>query len=269
MLVVHTAIYGDAVVTDTVQSLIKGDRLIVRASNEIFGDPWVGTQKTLVVVYELNGQMRVKVAVENETLKIDPQDTMYLTVCERYSNGVYLTCAIWGLSDVSQRVLNVMITEYRTLKIQPQQSIFSRAIPNNHAKTLFLLYRFEEDETYRISIIREGNMLIMFPFSNIKVVSAHYGPKDVTSMIQVRDNKHLNVKACNEDFGDPQVGVLKRFTIIVDVDGRTHRYSILEHQSVMISACEHTKSMKMFLQNMATNAQKPTFSDIIVVQQLQ
>ena len=65
------AAYGSADVTRRVRSFVSGNRLRVAASNRVFGDPWRGKRKTLVVVYQFgNGPYWTSIVTERHTLHI-------------------------------------------------------------------------------------------------------------------------------------------------------------------------------------------------------
>jgi len=63
---VYGATYGPADVTDKVRSLISSGNRKILAANTTFGDSWVGTYKTLTVVYS-DGTGKIKVAAAGET----------------------------------------------------------------------------------------------------------------------------------------------------------------------------------------------------------
>lgn len=75
-LIVTKAVYGDLPngpstdVTAKVAALVDNDQLTVAANNDNFGDPAVGTDKTLRVNYRFENQEKFKTALENETLTI-------------------------------------------------------------------------------------------------------------------------------------------------------------------------------------------------------
>ena len=65
------AAYGLADVTYVVQSMVRNNRLQVRAINSVFGDTYHGVRKTLVVVYRFeDGPYRTKFVTEGNTLRI-------------------------------------------------------------------------------------------------------------------------------------------------------------------------------------------------------
>ena len=75
-LTIHGAAYGLKAVTDQVQQMANaqgGTSLTVKASNDVFGDTWYGTKKSLVVVYQYPGEFpRTNVAKEGEEITIHP-----------------------------------------------------------------------------------------------------------------------------------------------------------------------------------------------------
>jgi len=70
-LTIVGAAYGLSEVTSKVRSLVQYEHLDVVASNDVFGDSWFGTWKTLVVVYQYgNGPYRTVIAIEGNRLRI-------------------------------------------------------------------------------------------------------------------------------------------------------------------------------------------------------
>jgi len=66
------ASYGPADITDHLTKLVYGQNSVtIRASNEVFGDPWPGTKKTLTIVYRISdGPIKTVVIQENESVHI-------------------------------------------------------------------------------------------------------------------------------------------------------------------------------------------------------
>jgi Domain of unknown function (DUF3395) len=75
-LVITRAVYGDLPdgpktdVTEKVKAMVKDNRLTVEASNENFGDPASGVNKSLEVDYTIDNVSYIKTADEDQTLAI-------------------------------------------------------------------------------------------------------------------------------------------------------------------------------------------------------
>lgn len=65
-----SATYGGQDCTSQIQSMVVGDRLIVKSCNNIIGDPSVNNIKHLVVEYEQDGKILKAQAVENTFLSL-------------------------------------------------------------------------------------------------------------------------------------------------------------------------------------------------------
>jgi len=60
------AVYGLEDVTNKVRGKITHNRLLLSSNNQVFGDSWYGTQKSLVVVYRC-GQNSPNMLIAKET----------------------------------------------------------------------------------------------------------------------------------------------------------------------------------------------------------
>jgi hypothetical protein len=71
-LTILGAAYGPAVVTDKVRSLVKdGSTLEVEAINAVFGDPWRGQLKSLVIVYRYGSKApRMQITAEHTSISL-------------------------------------------------------------------------------------------------------------------------------------------------------------------------------------------------------
>jgi hypothetical protein len=71
-LTILGASYGPSDVTEKVQSLVKdGSILEVEASNAVFGDPWFGHVKSLVIVYRYGSKApRMQIAAEQSSISV-------------------------------------------------------------------------------------------------------------------------------------------------------------------------------------------------------
>ncbi|MCY2950598.1 MAG: DUF3395 domain-containing protein, partial [Planctomycetota bacterium] len=73
---IKKAVYGDLPdgaktdVTEKVAAMVKDGELSVEATNDNFGDPAEGIEKTLRVDYTFDGKEKSKTVNENETLTI-------------------------------------------------------------------------------------------------------------------------------------------------------------------------------------------------------
>jgi hypothetical protein len=84
-----SATYGGVDVKDIVESKIKGDALVLRASNSIFGDTSVGNVKFLEIKAELNGEIYHKLIKEGNLAVIPESNNTKLGIF--YSNNTNQT----------------------------------------------------------------------------------------------------------------------------------------------------------------------------------
>lgn len=82
MLIINSATYGGVDVTNIVKSKIQNEKLIIKASNDVFGDLAPGVLKSLVVNYNDNVTVNIK---ENGYLKLPTISTNKLGIF--YSNN--------------------------------------------------------------------------------------------------------------------------------------------------------------------------------------
>ena len=111
-LTIHGAAYGLKAVTDQVQQVANaqgGTSLTVKASNDVFGDTWYGTKKSLVVVYQYPGEFpRTNVAKEGEEIIIhpDPQSASMAEASHSKpstaATALGLLGAAYGAGDVTE-----------------------------------------------------------------------------------------------------------------------------------------------------------------------
>lgn len=104
-LQIISASWGLQDVTAAAQALIEQQSLTVNASNDVFGDGWPGTEKTLDVVYQYGDQQQqLAITTEGNTLRIDytplpaaqtSPDPRTLTVIK----------AAYGQADVTDQVI--------------------------------------------------------------------------------------------------------------------------------------------------------------------
>ena len=60
-LTILSAVYGRAEVTETAQKILSKGTTVFKAKNNVFGDSWVGTVKTLVITYLDGNAVKTKV----------------------------------------------------------------------------------------------------------------------------------------------------------------------------------------------------------------
>lgn len=79
------ATYGNQDCTDAVRSKVKDGKLVIRANNDIIGDPSVGRTKRLIVIFEINGETTTESVLEGGVLAVPKSKTNKLGIF--YSNN--------------------------------------------------------------------------------------------------------------------------------------------------------------------------------------
>ncbi len=128
--------------TNTVRSRVRHDELEIDASNSVFGDPWYGTKKTLVVFYEYSA-MRVhevytRVTKEGDRLTIRRLDTAWSHRVHPMHHGMpRILGAVYGTDDVVGRIEELVRKGYR--RIEASNDNFGDPW-FGYVKTLVVLY---------------------------------------------------------------------------------------------------------------------------------
>ena len=205
------AAYGLGDVTAKAQSLVTSNQEFNQlATNEVWGDTWKGTKKSLVVVYEYCGVYMIDIATEGERMH-------FLS-----SPALSILGAAYGLGDVTPKVNELVLN--RSFEATANNDTFGDHW-HGVAKTLVIVYQYGE-ETPTVATAKEGDEL-QFLYSQkpdykgptnpntLTILGAAYGPADVTAKVQsfVKDGT-LTVKASNDVFGDPWHGVKKSLVIV-------------------------------------------------------
>ena len=125
-LIIYGAAYGLADVTGTVRSKRKQQKLVVQASNDVFGDSWYGVPKSLVVVYKYDtpgAQVEVGIVEEGKTLSINPHSGsatqkdrfsfalnpgLTLSRCHSGSLKLNILGAAYGLGNVTAKAQSLV-----------------------------------------------------------------------------------------------------------------------------------------------------------------
>ena len=121
-LTILGAAYGPDDVTAKVQSLVRGGALNVQASNSIFGDPWFGVHKSLVVVYRYGrNNAGIKIAQEGQAVSLSiPTPKPYADLTE--ANGLFEDGNILALKAINGKFVscdpnNRLVANNDTIKV--------------------------------------------------------------------------------------------------------------------------------------------------------
>ena len=220
-LTILGAAYGPADVSGKVRSLAKNETLTVAASNSVFGDPWPGTQKSLMIVFQYdNTAPQVKFARENDTIQIAP--TTAPPWHPAAPGQLTILGATYGLADVTakvtQRVDNFALT------VPAENSVFGDTWVGV-VKTLSVVYQYNGIPL--IHTVKEHETLVVG--QPLQILGATYGPTDVTAVVAaaVTPQQELHITANNTTFGDTWPGTKKSLTV-------TYRYGQAQPQSTVV-----------------------------------
>ena len=155
------AAYGPRDVTsDLSRRVTSSGQLTVKPSNGVFGDPWGGVKKTLVVVYKHScSPPRIAIAREHydHQLHISAKPlNFYNCFQERYSrHGLNIVGAAYGLKDVTDKVRSLV--HHNRLSIRASNYMFGDSYPGVR-KTLIVVYRYGYGR-YRTKIVKEDETI--------------------------------------------------------------------------------------------------------------
>jgi hypothetical protein len=157
-LTILGAAYGPRIVTGTVSNRVTHyGSLSIPASNGMFGDPWRGIVKTLVVVYQQEGyEPRVAITQERHTMKIYSRPKPSNPCVPNYiSSQLRILGAAYGLADVTAKVQ--ALVRYNHLNVAASNAVFGDSW-RGIKKTLVVVYRYGRG-SYRTKVATEGNRI--------------------------------------------------------------------------------------------------------------
>jgi len=236
------AAYGLADVTNQVASKVQGSSLLVRATNQTFGDSWYGTGKTLVVVYQdAQGNINTSIAPEGEAIKINaPQP-------RRANPGQIpkILGAAYGKADVTEKVRSIVANG--DIEILAKNEIFGDSW-YGVGKSLVVVYQYGNNHP-QVRFTSEHEALILdepnqpsewapMNYGHIQILGAVYGLADVTNQVASRvQGSALQVQAANQILGDSWYGVRKTLVVVYqDTQGNLKTSITEEGGTLKISA---------------------------------
>ena len=168
-LTVLGAAYGSGDVTQKVQSLqstldANASVFYTGANNKVFGDPWKGVRKSMVMVYQYEaGKPLVKVAVEGQTMVVKTRLSSVVS-----AKPLTVLGAAYGRSDVTERVRGL---------IKDQSVSFSadnRTLGDGWVgirKSLVIVYTYDDYDsvksgeiTVKTAVCKEREFMLVDPY---------------------------------------------------------------------------------------------------------
>ena len=150
------AAYGRGIVTNSLnQKVSQRQSLRVAASNSVFGDPWRGVRKTLVVVYQQGHCDPAIVTVrEHQTLVLNSRYGCTQRN-QANTNTLKIIGAAYGLADVTYHVQR-MVRNNR-LDVSASNGVFGDTY-GGIRKSLVIVYQ-HGNGPYRTEVTTEGSAI--------------------------------------------------------------------------------------------------------------
>ena len=165
-LIIYAAIYGLADVTNTVRNKInqKNQSLSIQAINSIFGDPWSGIKKTLIIVWGFEGTkyIQTNIVIEGATLDIDKSRFNSKFVASNESGKLNVLSAVYGLKEHSGLVQSKV--KNSNLSIVANNGVFGDSW-QGIKKSMVLVYRMglanpkDMLGNIQVKVVQEGQRL--------------------------------------------------------------------------------------------------------------
>lgn len=226
-LTILSAVYGKADVTNKVRSLISQNSVSVRADNAVFGDPWYGVQKSLVIVYQYGSFKPEVIAVrEGQNLKITSQNYKHQGWYLAPKGTMTILGAAYGLANVTDAVAaklhdNCLDVTADNNSLGDGWYGVRKTLTVTYLNTKGIPVTATVEEGGQLKIIVEqqqqtpGQTSQGWDRPHLNILSAVYGKKNVTDQLRSQASQDtVTVRASNDVFGDPWYGVRKSLVVI-------------------------------------------------------
>lgn len=240
------AAYGLKQVTAHVIKLVNRqafpESLTVLASNQAFGDTWVGHEKTLTVVYRYDGgPTYVATASEGQTLNIGVQQfeqAIQAPVPAADEASAQPALTVWGASfgpaDVSTTVRKLVAGTSGTLSLVADRATLGDTVEGK--RNAFVIVASYAGQVPFIDIVVEGNPYALSYRPPLHILSAFYGLKDVTDIVRASvSRRRLSVIASSSVFGDGWPAMRKTLHVVYQYgDRKPQMAATTENQTLHI-----------------------------------
>jgi hypothetical protein len=162
-----TATYGGVDVKGIVESKIKGDALVLRSSNSLFGDTSVGNVKYLQIEAELDGKIYTESVKEGNLLQIPKTTNTKLGIF--YSNNTNPTiypairASLKSIQKAAEGKADIMTCMWRSEAENPFMELIAWTNTQSHLNQLLqimqLLYSAREINQYEYVSFLEHDVL--------------------------------------------------------------------------------------------------------------
>jgi hypothetical protein len=212
------AAWGLGRVTWTVVGLVDRNtspqRLTVQASDSVFGDPWFGVRKTLVVVYRYDdGPAGVATAREGDTLTISGPPLAQVKPAVTLIPQLTIWGAAYGPENVTGITQLYVDRLSQALNITANNDTFGDSWSGNRKS--FVIVASYTNQVPFIDIVPEGSVYSLKYRPPLQILSAFWGLKSVRAIAQASVSRRaLSVNASDTVFGDGWPGVVKSLDVV-------------------------------------------------------
>lgn len=230
------AVYGLGSVTDTVIDQVDRSStpqsLTVVASNDVFGDTWPGTPKTLTVAYRWGdaGAVCVGVVCEGATLAIGEaeyeQAQQLPPVVPTTDASLSILAASYGPSVVTATLQADIDPSTQSVAVVADNATFGPDPWPGVPKTLVVVADCTGQVPY-VDIVQEGQPYATQYRPPLQIISACWGLADVTAAAQALiEQQSLTVNASNDVFGDGWPGTEKTLDVVYQYGDQQQQLAI-------------------------------------------
>ncbi|HET6209194.1 MAG TPA: hypothetical protein VFD94_02365, partial [Jatrophihabitans sp.] len=238
------AVYGLGSVTDTVIDQVDRSTtpqsLSVVASNDVFGDTWPGTQKTLTVAYRWgdDGAVCVGVVEENQTLTVGQaeyeQAQQLPPVVPSTESTLSILAATYGPSVVTATLAGMVDPTTQSVQALADNATFGPDPWPGVTKTLVVVATCTGAVPY-VDIVQEGQLYATQYRPPLQIISASWGLQDVTAAAQALiEQQSLNVNASNDVFGDGWPGTEKTLDVVYQYADQQQQLAITTEGNTLL-----------------------------------
>jgi hypothetical protein len=166
-MIINKATYGGKDCTDQIKRLVLNDRLVVKSSNDIIGDPSVNTLKHLVVDYEHEGNHLQAIACEGSYISIPTTMRSRLGVFYTNNNNdrisPTITQSLASIKRASDGKADILTSVWHRLHDNPFQQFEAWTKTSSHLNQLLqimqLLYIARNTGRYEYVSFLEHDVL--------------------------------------------------------------------------------------------------------------
>ncbi|MGI8666943.1 MAG: hypothetical protein ACR2N4_13065, partial [Jatrophihabitans sp.] len=237
------AVYGLGSVTGTVIDLVDRSTtpqtVTVLASNDVFGDTWPGTPKTLTVAYRWGdtGAVCLGVVEEGQILTVGvaqyEQAQQLPPVTPSTEPTLSILAASYGPSVVTTSLTAMVDPSTQSVQVIADNATFGPDPWPGVTKTLVVVATCTGEVPY-VDIVQEGQLYATRYRPPLQIISASWGLQDVTGAAQsLIEQQSLTVEASNDVFGDGWPGTVKTLDVVYQYGEQQQQLAIATENSTL------------------------------------